>query len=165
MIQVRGCLAEGLNVGDRAVFSRTFTEADVALFGGVTYDTNPYHTDGLFARRSRFKRPIVHGLLVGSMLTHVGGQWAWLASSLVFDFLAPVFVGDRITLEVVIEAVDERGCHAALARWVNARGLEVARAVLRGYPPRPQERALLKRVPGRARASLAARLRRRRRPD
>lgn len=46
MLQTRGSLVEGLKPGDRAVWSRTFTEADVALFGGLTADANPYHLPG-----------------------------------------------------------------------------------------------------------------------
>lgn len=148
MIQTRGTLAEGLQVGDRAVYSRTFTESEVILFGGLTADGNPYHYDAVFARASRFGRPIVHGLLVGGMLTHVGGQWAWLASSMAFEFLAPVFVGETITLEVTVDARDERGKVAASARWVNQDGAEVLRGTLEGFPPSAEERALLARVPG-----------------
>ena len=150
MIQTRGSLAAGLQVGDRAVYSRTFTEADVALFGGVTADGNPYHVDAEFARAAHFRRPIVHGLLVGSMVTHIGGQWAWLASSLGFEFVAPVFVGDTVTVELVIEEVDEKGRYVARARFVNQGGAEVMRAVLEGYPPRPPEIALLARGPASA---------------
>ncbi len=147
MIQTVGTLAAGLRVGDRAVYSRTFTEADVALFGGITADGNPYHYDAEFARGARFGRPIVHGLLVGSMVTHIGGQWAWLADGMSFEFVAPVFVGDTVTAEVTVEAVDERGRHTARARFTNQRGEEVLRSVLTGYPPRAQELAVLARPP------------------
>jgi 3-hydroxybutyryl-CoA dehydratase len=152
MIQTRGSLAAGLAVGDRAVYSRTFTAADVALFGGVTADGNPYHFDAEFARASRFGQPIVHGLLVGSMVTHIGGQWAWLADGMSFEFVGPVFVGDTVTAELTIEAVDERGRHTARARLVNQRGEEVLRGVLTGYPPRAQELARLRRDAGAGRA-------------
>jgi acyl dehydratase len=163
MIQTRGSLAAGLKPGDRAVYTRTFTEADVALFGGVTADGNPYHFDAGFARASRFGRPIVHGLLVGSMVTHVGGQWAWLADAMSFEFVAPVFVGDTVTVEVVIEGIDDKGRHTARARFVNQRGAEVLRSVLTGYPPRPRERTRLQRGAGApAGAPAGARARRRR---
>ena len=148
MIQTRGTLAAGLVVGDRAVYSRTFTEADVALFGGVTADGNPYHFDAEFARASRFGRPIVHGLLVGAMVTHIGGQWAWLADAMSFEFVGPVYVGDTVTAVVTVASVDERGRHTARARLVNQRGEEVLRGVLTGYPPRAPELARLGRDPG-----------------
>ncbi len=147
MIQTRGTLVEGLQVGDRAAYSHTFSHSEVVLFGGLTADGNPYHHDAEFARASRFGRPIVHGLLVGAMLTHVGGQWAWLASSMAFEFLAPVFVGDTVSLEVTVDARNERGKYTASARWVNQDGLEVLRATLEGYPPTAEQRALLARAP------------------
>ena len=147
MIQTKGTLAEGLKVGDRAVYSHTFSESEVTLFGGLTADGNPYHHDAEFARASRFGRPIIHGLLVGSMLTHVGGQWAWLASAMAFEFLAPVYVGDTITLEVTVDGRDQRGKFLARARWVNQQGAEVLRGTLEGYPPRAEEVELLSRIP------------------
>jgi 3-hydroxybutyryl-CoA dehydratase len=44
------------DVGTSTSFSRTITEADVALFIGVTWDVNPYHTDDSFARKTSFKK-------------------------------------------------------------------------------------------------------------
>ena len=147
MIQAEGMLARGLAVGDRAIWTRTFTEADMALFGGLTADVNPYHVDARFAAASRFGRPIVHGLLVGSMVTHVGGQWAWLATAMGFQFVAPVFVGDTVTVEVTVTALGERGRCEAEARFVNQDGVTVLRGTLSGYPPRPDQIAALCRVP------------------
>ncbi|MDE3090380.1 MAG: enoyl-CoA hydratase, partial [Chloroflexota bacterium] len=54
-------------VGETAVFSRTFTEIDVAQFIGITWDVNPFHTDSKFCETHRVGRRIVPGLLVGSM--------------------------------------------------------------------------------------------------
>ena len=48
-------------VGEVAVFSRTFTEVDVARFVGVTWDVNPYHTDDKFCETHRVGRRIVPG--------------------------------------------------------------------------------------------------------
>lgn len=147
VIQTQGAIASGLKVGDRAVHSRTFTEADVALFGALSGDLNPYHFDAGFAAGSRFGRPIVHGLLVGAMATHVGGQWAFLATRIHFDFLAGVYPGDTVTLEAVVEAVDARGRCTVRTRWVNQAGAEVARGGFEGYPPRAEELERLTRVP------------------
>jgi 3-hydroxybutyryl-CoA dehydratase len=150
VLQTQGSIVEGLKVGDRAVHSRSFTEADVALFGALSGDLNPYHFDAGFAASTRFGRPIVHGLLVGAMATHVGGQWAFLATSIQFDFLAPVYPGDTVTLEAIVEAVDARGRFTVRARWVNQAGAEVARGAFSGFPPRAQELERLTRVPAAA---------------
>jgi len=148
VIQTKGSIIEGLKVGDRAVYSRTFTEADVALFGSLSGDLNPYHFDADFTAQTKFGRPIVHGLLVGAMATHIGGQWAFLATSLQFDFLSGVYPGDTVTLEAVVESVDGRGRHTVRLRFVNQAGLEVARGAFDGYPPRQKERDALTRLPG-----------------
>jgi hypothetical protein len=44
---------EDFLVGETAVFSRTFTEVDVAQFVGITWDVNPYHTDEKFCETER----------------------------------------------------------------------------------------------------------------
>jgi 3-hydroxybutyryl-CoA dehydratase len=61
------------SVGERVSFSRTLTEADVALFIGVTWDVNPLHTNDRNVSELPFQRRIVLGLLIASMLTHLGG--------------------------------------------------------------------------------------------
>jgi 3-hydroxybutyryl-CoA dehydratase len=123
-------------VGAKAAFTRTLTEADAALFIGVTWDINPYHTDDSYAAQSRFGRRIAPGLLTASLLTHFGGLWAFLATEMSFEFLGPVTIGDTVTAEVEIAEVSERGWVRLAGRVLNAEGQEVLRAVIRGYPGR-----------------------------
>ncbi len=127
-------------VGESASFSRTFTEADTALFIGVTWDVNPYHTDGRYAAASRFKERIVPGLLTASLLTHLGGLWAFLATEMKFEFLAPVYIGDTITARAtVIEADEHRNRVLLGCRCTNDDGQEVLRATISGYPGKHEE--------------------------
>jgi len=37
-----------IKLGDSAEFSKTITEADVVLFGGITGDLNPVHMNQVF---------------------------------------------------------------------------------------------------------------------
>ncbi len=96
-------------VGAKVSFSRTFTEADMVLFIGVTWDVNPFHTDDQFAARTKFGRRVLPGLLTASMATHLGGLWGFLAQEMHMEFLAPVYVGDTITLEGEVVEVEPRG--------------------------------------------------------
>src|SRR4030065_320389 len=113
-------------VGAKVAFTRTLTEADVALFIGITWDVNPYHTDDTFVSKTRFKRRIVPGLLTASLLTHLGGLWAFLATEMHFEFIAPVFIGDTITAEAEVVEVDEsRGRVRLRCRCTNYEGREV----------------------------------------
>lgn len=124
-------------VGEKLSFRRTLTEADVALFIGVTWDVNPLHTDDAYAAGMPFKRRIVPGLLTAGLLTHLGGLWAFLATEMRFQFLAPVFVGDTITAEGEIVAYDEPKRLVTLkCSCRNERGEEVLRGEIQGFPGR-----------------------------
>ena len=123
--------------GAKAAFTRTLTEADMALFIGVTWDVNPLHTDDTYAAAMPFKRRIVPGLLTASLLTHLGGLWAFLAQEMRFTFLAPVYVGETITAQAEVAEVDEaRGWVRLACTCVNQQGQEVLRADVCGFPGR-----------------------------
>ena len=128
-------------VGETAVFSRTFTEIDVAQFVGITWDVNPYHTDEAFCHAHKLARRIVQGMLVGSLLTHIGGIAAILASDLAFEFIAPVFVGETITATCTVEEVDaRRGWVRVEMVCTNAEQKTVAQGTVRGFPARFKDR-------------------------
>lgn len=121
--------------GEKVSFARTFTDGDVALFIGATWDVNPYHTDALFAAQTRFGKRIVPGLLTASLLTHIGGLWAFLATEMRFEFLAPVFIGDTITAQAEVLEVDAaRGWVRLGCVCTNQKGKVVLRGEVRGYP-------------------------------
>jgi hypothetical protein len=84
---------------------------------------NPYHTDEVFASATPFKRRIVPGLLTASLLSHLGGLWAFLATEMQFEFLAPVYVGDTITAEAEIEK---------LVLMPNPTNLDLSQSTLMG---------------------------------
>src|SRR5512136_2924910 len=93
-------------LGEKASFTRTLTEADVALFIGTTWDVNPLHTDETYCAATPFKHRIIPGLLTASLLTHLGGLWAFLATEMDFHFLAPVYVSDSITAQAEVVEYD-----------------------------------------------------------
>jgi len=90
---------ESISVGDRVTFAKTVTDEDVRAFAAATGDTNRLHLDGEYAEGTRFKRRIVHGTLVGGLisaaLARIPGVTIYLSQDL--SFLAPVDVGDRLT--------------------------------------------------------------------
>ena len=126
-------------VGEKVAFSRTLTEADAALFIGVTWDINPYHTDDAYVAQTRFGRRIVPGLLTASLLTHFGGLWAFLASEMSFEVLGPVYIGDTVMAESEIIEVSERGWVRLAGRVIGPDGNDVLRATIRGYPGKFEE--------------------------
>ncbi|MBI5528670.1 MAG: MaoC family dehydratase N-terminal domain-containing protein [Deltaproteobacteria bacterium] len=141
--------AKGLKTGDEFAFSRTFAGADVHAFGGITRDMNAVHSDAPFATMKGFAGTICHGLLVGSMVTEIGGQISWLATRMDFEFLRPVHPGDTVTCRMRIDSVDERRFAIATAILTNQDGLDVMRVRLEGFLPSTPERARLAELAGR----------------
>ncbi|MGA2955785.1 MAG: MaoC family dehydratase [Thermodesulfobacteriota bacterium] len=97
---------EDIQVGQRTTFGKTITEADVFAFAGITGDFNPIHVNVEFAKTSMFGKRVAHGMLTASLvdqtLTNLGGLGTIHLSETV-KFLAPVFIGDTVT--VVSEVV------------------------------------------------------------
>jgi len=95
-----------IRVGEKASTTKTFTEQDVYRFAEISGDYNPVHVNDNFAKNTRFKRRIVHGMLVASLLSSVVGTQLpgtgtiYLAQTL--NFKAPVFLGDTISAEVEV---------------------------------------------------------------
>jgi 3-hydroxybutyryl-CoA dehydratase len=101
---------EELEVGQRAEFRKTVTEADVVLFAAVTGDLNPAHIDQVAAEASPFGGRIAHGMLTAGLVSAVLGMklpgpgTIYLEQSL--RFLRPVRIGDTVTAAVeVLELV------------------------------------------------------------
>ncbi len=108
-----------VSVGDRVSFSKTVSESDVYLFAGITGDLSPNHVDEEYMKRSGYGRRMAHGaLIVGFMSTASSMAVADSRSSadetpvsLGYDrirFLAPVFLGDTVTVHYEIVDIDEQ---------------------------------------------------------
>jgi acyl dehydratase len=143
MSEIRKRAIEGLREGDAFVVSRTFTEAETQLFGELSRDYNPVHYDDRFADAKNLPGRICHGLLVGGMVTEIGGQIGWLASGIEFRFLRPVYFGDTVTCRLTITRIDEQGRADAEAVFTNQDGVTAAEASLTGRLPGPGERQVL----------------------
>lgn len=143
MSEIRQRAIEGLRPGDTFTLRRTFTEELTAAFGALSRDYNPVHYEARFASAKGFAGRICHGLLVGSLITEIGGQIGWLATGMEFRFLKPVLFGDTVTCRFTLLEVDERGRAKASAVFSNQDGTTVIEAALSGRLPGEAERAVL----------------------
>ncbi|PCM45039.1 MaoC family dehydratase [Marinobacter sp. ANT_B65] len=143
MTHIRKQTVLGLRAGDVFRVTRTFAESDTLAFGEISRDMNPVHYDERFAAAKDFRGKICHGLLVGGMITEVGGQIGWLASGMNFRFRRPVYFGDTITCEFTVTDADERNRAKAEAVLSNQHGEIVIEAWLTGILPGAAERAIL----------------------
>lgn len=104
------CVEEGgVHVGDTVRFSKTISDEDVRAFAEASGDTNRLHLDEEYARQTRFGRRIVHGTLVGGLisaaLARLPGLTIYISQELAFQ--APVDIGDHVT--AVCEVVEHLG--------------------------------------------------------
>ncbi len=105
----QGYALEELVVGMTASYFHTLSESDVVDFADLTGDHNPLHLDEEFAKRTRFKGRIVHGMLTASFLSTVvanmpGPGTIYLNQSLAFR--APVRIGDTVEAHVTVAEIN-----------------------------------------------------------
>ena len=135
-----------LQIGDTYSDFVVFRQEDVETFARLTGDYNPIHFDPRFVAVKGLKHRICHGLLVGGMITEVGGQNGWLASGISFRFKRPVYFGDTITCTLTITEIDEKDRAKADAVLVNQDGDVVLSAHLTGRVPGKAEIQVLKQM-------------------
>jgi acyl dehydratase len=111
-------------------------------FADITQDYNPIHFDQRFVTAKKLKGRICHGLLVGSLLTEIGGQIGWLASEMDFRFKKPVYFGDTIECSLTIIQIDGPRARAEV-NYRNQDGTVVLKAELAGILPDNRERKIL----------------------
>jgi len=99
-------------LGDTATMERTFTEEDIQQFAKLTGDYGKLHTDAAFAAKYGFGRPVVHGILTGSLLSSIMGTTLPGAGTILMDenltFTAPVYAGDTITASIKLVHMEEK---------------------------------------------------------
>jgi 3-hydroxybutyryl-CoA dehydratase len=117
-------------IGEIARLSRTISDDDIRRMAEISGDFNPVHTDDEFARRTRFKGRIAHGLFGAGLISAVlgtklpGPGSIYLSQTL--NFLHPVRAGDTLTAEVQVIAwrADKR-IITLKTRCMNQDGREV----------------------------------------
>ncbi len=117
--------------------TRTFQTEDQERFAALSGDRNPLHLDPIFARRTPFGRPIVHGLhLVMWALERLcaAEALAFRAAGLKVDFLEPCLVGEAVTLQTI-----DRPAATPLIQLKSGSALLAQFTVLREALPLPGE--------------------------
>lgn len=125
-----GKTIDQLEVGQEATFSKTLTESDVYLFAGITGDLNPAHIDEVYASKTFFETRIVHGMLLGGLISAVIGNKLPGPGTIYVKqdlrFKAPVRIGHTITAKVVVKELNHERNRAVLeTTCVNQDGLVV----------------------------------------
>jgi acyl dehydratase len=142
-----------VKAGDSVTFAKTVGETDIYLFAGITGDFSVNHVNEQYMAQSKFGRRVAHGaLIIGYMSTcstmmieKCGGATRETTPvSLGYDgvrFIAPVFIGDTVTLTYTIVEIDpQKQRSLADIRVVNQNGalVAVARHILRWVSNAPE---------------------------
>lgn len=110
---MKGKTYDELEVGHSASQTRTVTEADVVMFGGVTGDLNPAHVNEVYASATPFGGRIAHGMLGAGYISAVLGMMlpgpGTIYLKQTVEFKAPVKMGDTITATVEVAEKMEKG--------------------------------------------------------
>lgn len=100
-----------LKVGDKATLSKAFTKNEVQHFAEISLDDNPIHLDREYAESTVFGQPIVHGILVASLLSGLmGGKFpghgtVYLGQTL--KFMAPLYINEEVEASVEVVKIRE----------------------------------------------------------
>ncbi|WFD10317.1 MaoC family dehydratase [Tepidibacter hydrothermalis] len=100
-------------VGYKDSFTREVTQSTVDSFVDVSGDVNPIHVNEEYAKTTRFKKRIAHGVISASFISSlVGLKMPGIGAiyvSQTLKFRAPVFIGDTLTVTgEVVERDEER---------------------------------------------------------
>ncbi len=101
------------------------TVADFLTFARITGDAHPIHYDADYAAKTRFGKPLAHGLLVAAYsalgatpLTERVHDSMVAMLEVNFRFLKPVFAGDTLTSRFeVVEASRKPGKDSGILRF------------------------------------------------
>jgi 3-hydroxybutyryl-CoA dehydratase len=100
-----------LKLGDKATLTKSVSSDDVIAFAAVTGDNQRLHLDDAFAATTRFGKRIAHGMLSAGYISAVLGTKLAPDNLVVYltqqmRFRRPVFIGDTITAEAEVTAID-----------------------------------------------------------
>ncbi len=100
-----------VKVGDKFSKTKKITDEVVRKFAELSGDFNPIHLDEDFAKNTRFRKRIAHGMISGALISAVlGNEFAekkivYLSQTL--NFVAPVFIDDTITATATVTHIRE----------------------------------------------------------
>ena len=101
---------EQIKIDQTKEFQIKITESLVNEFAKLSGDFSPIHMNDKYAKTTSFEKRVVHGMLLGSFLSRVGGMYLPGKHALYFsqsvEFRNPCYIGD--TIKVTRKVIDKR---------------------------------------------------------
>lgn len=98
-----------MEIGKTGILTKVFGTQEVEIFAKLSGDTNPIHLSEEQAEKSTFKRRVVHGFLVSSLISAVietvmpGEGTIYLEQNM--KFKKPVYLNDQVTAKVMVREI------------------------------------------------------------
>ena len=103
MVEPTEAKFDDITVGQKVKFNQIISESMVEEFSKLSGDYNPHHMDESYAKGTRFKKRICHGMLLASLFSKLIGMHLPGKHSLYFsqslNFLYPAFIDDKVLVE------------------------------------------------------------------
>ena len=117
--------------------SKTLTDAHFLMFSAVTGDVHPIHYDVEYAKRTRFGKPLAHGLLLVSLTALGASNARERLEGFVFveagnRFLMPAVVGDTVSPHFTVERIWQEG-HRRFCRVKTELRNQRSETLLEGF--------------------------------
>jgi acyl dehydratase len=99
-----------VNVGDEYREDFSYSQEHINEFARLCGDTNPIHLDAAYAATTSFKKPIMHGMIGGSVISRVfgitfhGGGFIYVSQYM--EFKRPMFVDTAYEIVVTVKEVN-----------------------------------------------------------
>ena len=113
MVVMGGQSIDDVKVGLKTRVTKTVSESDVYLFAGITGDFDPNHVDEEYTKKTSLGHRVAHGALIvgytSAASTKILEDFERPMVSVGYDrirFLKPVYFGDTLTIDYVIESID-----------------------------------------------------------
>ncbi|MBO9370275.1 MAG: MaoC family dehydratase, partial [Chloroflexi bacterium] len=95
-------------VGQAATARWVLTQKEFDHFAALSGDDNPIHTDPEFAARTRFGRPVAHGMLLFGLIVSAAG--ARLPGAFLVEqelmFPTPTYADEEVVVQIEITALE-----------------------------------------------------------
>lgn len=130
-----------ISLGDKAQFTKTITETDIAFYCAITGDFNPKHVDKTYAESTSIGRMIApNGIAAGLMAPILGMYLPGLGTLALESWTFPlktIFPGDTITCSgEIVEKNEQKNIVVIEFTWTNQNGVVVITGGAKVMPPK-----------------------------